>query len=375
MVKPWEDATGVKVNYTGQRDLGTALTTGIARRHPPRPGRPSRPGPMAAVVQGRRPQAARLRRLRDLRGSTPHGLRGPGQGTGRQARRHLHQGRRQGPDLVQHRDWTRRAPPKTWDDLRPRREPPRPGRHEGTGASASSPAATPGWPGTDWIEDIVLRQSGTDVYDAVVRRASRSGPRPEIKRPSRLRRRRRQHATAARKTVNRHQLRQGGDPMFTTPPGCLFHHQASFITDFFKNEARRASRPTTTSSRSRTSTRPTPARSTGAGDLFGMFNDTPQARSLIAYLRTPEPRLSGSSAAAPSRPTRTSTDLPGRYQKRSAEILSQRQDLPVRRLRPDAERDEQGVLPGASSSTSRTRADLDSILANLDTVQADRLQP
>ena len=25
--------------------------------------------------------------------------------------------------------------------------------------------------------------------------------------------------------------------MFTTPPGCLFHHQASFITDFFKNEA------------------------------------------------------------------------------------------------------------------------------------------
>src|SRR3546814_5781456 len=27
-----------------------------------------------------------------------------------------------------------------------------------------SDAAT-GWPGTDWIEDIVLRQSGTEVYD------------------------------------------------------------------------------------------------------------------------------------------------------------------------------------------------------------------
>ena len=27
---------------------------------------------------------------------------------------------------------------------------------------------------------------------------------------------------------------------------------------------------------------------TGGGDLFGMFNDTPQARSLIQYLLTPE---------------------------------------------------------------------------------------
>jgi len=30
MVKPWEDKTGVKVNYTGSRDLQAQLTTGIA---------------------------------------------------------------------------------------------------------------------------------------------------------------------------------------------------------------------------------------------------------------------------------------------------------------------------------------------------------
>ena len=28
----------------------------------------------------------------------------------------------------------------------------------------------------------------------------------------------------------------GGNQLFTDPPGCLFHHQASFITDFFKNQ-------------------------------------------------------------------------------------------------------------------------------------------
>ena len=30
MVKPWEDGTGAKVNYTGSRDLAAQLTTGIA---------------------------------------------------------------------------------------------------------------------------------------------------------------------------------------------------------------------------------------------------------------------------------------------------------------------------------------------------------
>ena len=42
MVKPWADATGVKINYTGQQDLGTALTTGIAGGNLPDVAGPSR---------------------------------------------------------------------------------------------------------------------------------------------------------------------------------------------------------------------------------------------------------------------------------------------------------------------------------------------
>ncbi len=30
MVAPWEECSGATINYTGQRDLGTALTAGIA---------------------------------------------------------------------------------------------------------------------------------------------------------------------------------------------------------------------------------------------------------------------------------------------------------------------------------------------------------
>ncbi|GAB6858932.1 ABC transporter substrate-binding protein [Microbacterium xylanilyticum] len=55
--------------------------------------------------------------------------------------------------------------PKTWDELLSLTKT----IQEKTGAApwcagfASGDAS--GWPGTDWIEDLVLRQSGTDVYD------------------------------------------------------------------------------------------------------------------------------------------------------------------------------------------------------------------
>jgi alpha-glucoside transport system substrate-binding protein len=57
------------------------------------------------------------------------------------------------------------TPPKTWDELLALTKT----IQEKTGkapwcAGFGSDAAT-GWPGTDWVEDLVLRQSGTEVYD------------------------------------------------------------------------------------------------------------------------------------------------------------------------------------------------------------------
>ena len=56
--------------------------------------------------------------------------------------------------------------PTTWDELldadrrRSRRRPAQPPWCAGFESEAAS-----GWPGTDWIEDLVLRQSGPEVYD------------------------------------------------------------------------------------------------------------------------------------------------------------------------------------------------------------------
>ncbi len=148
--------------------------------------------------------------------------------------------------------------------------------------------ADSGWPGTDWIEDIVLRQSGPDVYDQWVRRAQVKWTDPAIKSAFGDVRRRRREQLRRRAIRQRDQLRRRRQPAVhrsarlpVPPPGQLHHR-------LLQDSGRRDGRRLRLLPHARTSTRRTRAPSTGAGDLFGMFNDTPQARSLMAYLVTAE---------------------------------------------------------------------------------------
>ena len=88
--------------------------------------------------------------------------------------------------------------------------------------------AASGWPGTDWIEDIVLRQAGPDVYqqwyqgkvkwtDAAIKTAWTTFG-DVVK-----------NSFGGSATVNSTNFANAGDPLFKTPPGCMFLHQASFI--------------------------------------------------------------------------------------------------------------------------------------------------
>src|SRR5690606_154324 len=92
-----------------------------------------------------------------------------------------------------------------------------------------------GWPATDWLEDIVLRTAGGDVYDQWVAHEIPFDD-PAI--------------VAATETFGDLLFADGyvlggatntadiafGDapaPMFEDEPGCWLHRQASFIVDFF----------------------------------------------------------------------------------------------------------------------------------------------
>lgn len=125
-------------------------------------------------------------------------------------------------------------PVETWDDLMALSD-----QIVGDGKApwcigTGSDAAT-GWPGTDWVEDIVLRQAGTDVYDAWVA-GEQDFASPEIQ--------------AAFETfgdviftdgyvfggadnIAGTDFRDAPDPMFQDDPPCYMHRQATFITSFF----------------------------------------------------------------------------------------------------------------------------------------------
>jgi alpha-glucoside transport system substrate-binding protein len=96
-----------------------------------------------------------------------------------------------------------------------------------------------GWPATDWMEDIMLRTAGTDVYDQWVTHDIPFND-PAVQ-------------TAA-ETFGEVMFGEGyvlggadqtpaipfGDapgPMFQDPPGCWLHRQASFINAFFPDDA------------------------------------------------------------------------------------------------------------------------------------------
>jgi len=87
-----------------------------------------------------------------------------------------------------------------------------------------------GWPVTDWVEDIVLRQSGVDVYDRWV-----AGEIPftddaigaaiesfgELVLPVR-------DASQSRRGILNTSPARAQDPMFSSPPGCVMYKQGSF---------------------------------------------------------------------------------------------------------------------------------------------------
>ena len=76
----------------------------------------------------------------------------------RQDRRRVHQGRGQGPDLVQPEAprLLVGAARRRWDDLTSQAAANK-GNAEATWCLGLESGAASGWPGTDWIEDIVLR--------------------------------------------------------------------------------------------------------------------------------------------------------------------------------------------------------------------------
>jgi alpha-glucoside transport system substrate-binding protein len=212
--------------------------------------------------------------------------------------------------------------PSTWDEMMDLTR-----QMEGDGfapwcLSVESFTAT-GWVGTDWIEDIVLRQSGPDVYDQwVVGNVSFEDDRiitafetfgEFVHHPGRV-------FGGTHRILNT-PWTQAQDPMFEDPPRCLLHRQGS---------VQPAHLPDSVTFGRETDVFVLPAMDGGeppilaAGEFVAAFTDRPEVHALLHYLATPEAGIAWAAAGGFVSPHRSfDTDLYGDdLDRHMAEILN-----------------------------------------------------
>ncbi len=368
MVKPWEDQTGAKVKYTGTRDLNAVLTTGTASGVlPDLAGLPG-PGQLQEFAAG-----GSLKPLNDVldidtyKNETAPALVDLGTANDQIYGVFIKAAVKglmwYNPKTANYGDST----PATYDDL--------------TAALASNASkaqaqwclgiesgAASGWPGTDWIEDFVLRQSGPDVYNqwwqGKVKWSS-----PEIKQAFEAYGDIVKNSLGGATTAAATNFANAGDPLFDSPPGCQLLHQASFITGLGAFKDKKAGTdydffpfPDINSEFS--------GAVEGAGDLFGMFHDTPAAKSLMKYLVTADAQSIWVGIGGALSANKNVTDYPDDIAKRSAELLTKAKIFVF---------DASDLMPTSvnnefwSSILKYTQdpSQLDALLANLDQVTAD----
>ena len=358
MVKPWEDKTGNTVAYTGTRDINAVLTTGVASGI--LPDLAGLPGPGQMVEWGKSGALKPLDGVLDIetyKSETSPAFVDLGTVDGKVVGVFIKSALK-GLIWYNPNDYTGGAP-ATWDDVMGTST----GSAESLWCVGLESGAASGWPGTDWIEDFVLRQSGPEVYDAWVA-GTHAWNSPEIKAAFEGFGEVLDEAYGGADTVVSTNFGEGGNPLFTDPPGCVFHHQASFITSFFKDQGGAADgdfdffpMP---------DINPAYAGAfTGAGDLFGMFNDKPAARDLLKYLVTAEAQQIWVSRGGALSGNTKVTEYPDDVSKRSAEILGSAKIFRFDGgdLMPTAL---QSAFFGAMVEFAQDQSKLDEILSGLD---------
>jgi alpha-glucoside transport system substrate-binding protein len=369
MVEPWEQQTGAKVKYTGTRDINTVLTTGVASGVlPDLAGLPG-PGQMAEYAA-----AGKLIALDDVldiqtyQSDTAPALVNLGKTNGKAYGVFIKAAIK---GLIWYNpkvhDYGTSAP-KTWTDLMSQGKANQ-GQAKALWCLGVESGAASGWPGTDWIEDLVLRTAGPDVYTNWYQGKVKWSD-PPIKNAFQM------YANdvvantfGGGKTAVATNFGNAGDPLFAAPPGCEFLHQASFITGFsqFKSHA----------SGTDYNFFPFPdidpqfsGAVEGAGDLFGMFHDTPAAKSLMKYLVTAAAqdvwvKIGGALSA-----NKNAKDYPDDVSKRSADILANAKSFvfDASDSMPTAMNDAFFKAMVALTNGSKS---VDQVLADLDSAQKD----
>lgn len=363
MVKPWEDRTGAKVKYTGSRGLGAYLTTAVASGTlPDLAGLPG-PGEMLQFAK-----AGALKPLDDVldmatyRADTVPALVDLGTVDGKVVGVFMKLS-------VKGFIWYNTANydgtvPATWDDVMAID----PAPAKSLFCVALESAADSGWPGTDWVEDFLIRQAGPDVYDSWVAGTTKWTD-PAIKTAFESFGKVLQSSFGGKAYQNSTYFGDGGNELFTNPPGCKFHHQASFMSSFFQESGGAAAGDYDFFTMPEINSEFAGAL-TGGGDLFGLFSDKPAAKDLLKYLVTAEAQQIWADKGGFVSANTKVTTYPNPVEQKSADAIK---GATVFRF------DGGDLMPGTMKAAffaalvkfAENPGDLDQILADLDAIQAE----
>jgi alpha-glucoside transport system substrate-binding protein len=177
--------------------------------------------------------------------------------------------------------------PQTWDDLVALTQQIADDGDAAWCIGIESGAAT-GWVATDWTEDMMLRTTSLENYDAWVA-GDLAFDSPEVKKAIETWSEvwfNDAYVLGGRSSIVSTSFGDAPGPMFQDPPQCWLHRQANFITSFFPEGTQYGvdydffylppvdeayGKPFLV-----------------AGDLIAMFNDRPEVRALMEYFTTPQ---------------------------------------------------------------------------------------
>jgi alpha-glucoside transport system substrate-binding protein len=286
MVAPWEAETGNRVRYQGTRAINDILAAGIPTGVlPDLAGLPG-PGQMAEYAA-----AGALQPLDDVldvatyEDETSPALVDLGKVDGTTYGIFIKAAVKgliwYNPNLHDYSD----DPPATWEDVWSQGQANQ-GDAEALWCLGIESGDASGWPATDWVEEILLHQSGPEVYNQWWA-GEIPWTDPDIRAAVETYMEVVEDSYGGGTNAVATPFDEAGDPLFADPPGCAFFHQASFITGLGAFETHTAGTDYNAF--------PFPAINDqyataveGAGDLFGMFHATEAAKSLMRYLVTAE---------------------------------------------------------------------------------------
>lgn len=288
MVAPFEEETGIKVEFTGTRDLPAILTTRVEAGNPPDVSVMPNPGQMAEFARDGKliPLAGFMSRGQLLAQYSPAWLN-LGSFNGQLYAIFISADLK---SLVWYNPKAFKAAgyqvPNTWDELTELSRQMVADGNTPWAIGVESGAAS-GWPGTDWIEDILLRIAPPEIYDAWVNHeipwthekiAEAFEIFGQIARSN-------DNVYGGPNAVLTINFGDSADALFVDPPNAYMHRQATFIKSFILEHF-----PDLVPGEdfdffpfpSIYEEYGTPA--LGAADMFAMFNDTPEARAFMEYI-------------------------------------------------------------------------------------------